>query len=295
MESIGYMQSKLPQFSVAMCVYKGDNPEHFDVALQSVTEKQTVKPNEVVLVVDGPVTNELNQVIQKYEQHNFFKVFRLEQNQGHGNARRIALQSCTYDLVALMDADDISIFDRFEKQIKTFKENPSLSLVGGNISEFIGEEQNIVGYRLVAENQQEIKRDLKKRCPFNQVTVMFKKEDVEKVGGYIDWFCEEDYYLWLRMYLANMEFANIKDILVNVRVGKEMYQRRGGYKYFKSEAKLQKYMLKNKIIGLGTYSVNIIKRFIVQVLLPNKLRGWIFKKFARKSTNERDENGKEKI
>ena len=85
------------------------------------------------------------------------------------------------------------------------------------------------------------------------------------------------------MVLSEMKFANVPDNLVNVRVGKEMYQRRGGVKYFKSEAKLQKFMLDNKIIGFGTYVVNISKRWVVQVLLPNKLRGWVFKKFARKT------------
>lgn len=115
----------------------------------------------------------------------------------------------------------------------------------------------------------------------NQVTVMFKNSDVQEVGGYIDWFCEEDYYLWLRMYLAGKEFYNVKEVLVNVRVGKDMYARRGGIKYYKSEKKLQKFMKKNKIIGFSTYCTNVIKRFIVQVLMPNKVRAWAFKKFAR--------------
>ena len=105
---------------------------------------------------------------------------------------------------------------------------------------------------------------------------------VETVGGFVDWFCEEDYYLWLRMAQADMQFANVPDVLVNVRVGDEMYQRRGGIKYFASEAKLQKYMLDHGIIGFGIYLVNITKRFIVQILLPNKLRSWVFQKFARK-------------
>ena len=117
----------------------------------------------------------------------------------------------------------------------------------------------------------------------NQMTVMFKKSSVEKVGGYIDWFCDEDYYLWLRMALAGMKFQNVDETLVYARVGKEMYQRRGGVKYFKSEAKLQGFMLKNKIISLPTYVINVAKRLVVQVLLPNKLRGWVFKKFARKT------------
>ena len=126
----------------------------------------------------------------------------------------------------------------------------------------------------------------------NQVTVMFKNSDVKEVGGYIDWFWEEDYYLWLRLYLAGKKFANIQDVLCNVRVGKEMYQRRGGLKYFRSEKALQKFMKENKIIGFGTYFANVTKRFIVQVLLPNKLRGWVFKKFARTKTDKMVKNEK---
>ncbi len=280
MANTEHLELERPKFSVAMCVYKGDNAEWFSLALKSILE-QTVKPNEVVLVVDGPITDELDKVILECESNEIFNIIRLEVNQGHGNARRVALKACTYDFVALIEADDISLEDRIEKQLQVFQNNKALSIVGGNISEFIGEQGNIVGYRLVPENHQDISNYLKKRCPFNQMTVMFKKCDVEKVGGYLDWYCDEDYYLWLRMYLAKMEFANIKDVLVNVRVGKEMYRRRGGLRYFKSEAKLQKYMYKNKVIGIGRYASNIIKRFIMQVLLPNKIRGWVFKKFAR--------------
>lgn len=283
-ETQGKIEEHLP-FSVSMCVYKGDNPEWFKVAIDSIL-KQTVSPNEIVLVVDGPVTEELDTIILDYEKNPLFKIIRLEINQGHGNARRVGLQACTYDLVALMDADDISLPDRFEKQINKFQEDTDLSVVGGNIAEFIGNEDNVVGYRLVPEKQEDISQYLKKRCPFNQVTVIFRKSDVENVGGYIDWYCEEDYYLWLRMYLAKMKFCNINEVLVNVRVGEDMYRRRGGWRYFKSEAKLQKYMKKNKIIGFGTYVMNVAKRFIVQVLLPNKIRGWVFKKFARKNVKE---------
>jgi hypothetical protein len=115
----------------------------------------------------------------------------------------------------------------------------------------------------------------------NQVTVMFRKANVEAVGGYIDWYCEEDYYLWLRLMLGGYSFANVDFPLVNVRVGQDMYQRRGGWKYFKSEAKLQQFMLDKKIIGIVGYAINTLKRFIVQVCLPNSLRGWVLKTFAR--------------
>lgn len=270
------------KFSVSMCVYGGDNPEWFKAAVNSILN-QTRKPDEIVLVVDGPVPEPLSTAIKEYENNPIFNVIRLEVNTGHGEARRTGLNHCSNELVALMDADDISAPDRFEKQLALFDNNPNLTIVGSNITEFVGEPENIVGARIVAEKDSEIKADMKSRCPMNQVTVMFRKSIVEQVGGFIDWFCEEDYYLWLRLYLNGGVFANIQDYLVNVRVGKEMYQRRGGIRYFKSEAKLQKYMLDNKIIGFGTYLINICKRLIVQVLLPNTLRSWVFQKFARKA------------
>ena len=272
------------RFSVAMCVYGGDRADWFKTAVDSILN-QTVKPSEVVLVVDGPVPEELNGIICEYEKMDIFNVIRFETNQGHGNARRAGLENCSNELVAIMDADDISAPSRFEKQLAEFEKDMELDIVGGNITEFVGEPENIVGQRVVFLNDCEIKQDLKKRCPMNLVTVMYKKSSVNKAGGFIDWYCEEDYYLWVRMALANMKFGNVSENLVNVRVGKEMYQRRGGRKYFKSEKALQKYMKKNKIIGFGTYFMNVTKRFIVQVLLPNKIRGWVFKKFARKDAN----------
>ncbi len=267
-------------FSVSMCVYGGDNDEWFEQAVGSVLN-QTVKPNEIVLVVDGPVPEEINQIIQRYEANSLFHVIRFTENKGHGEARRVGLSNCKNELVAIMDADDICVKDRFEKQLTIFKNHPDADVVGGQITEFIGNERNIVGRRVVPQSDVEIKKYLKTRCPMNLVTVMFKKSSVEKVGGFIDWYCEEDYYLWVRMALAGMRFANINETLVNVRVGKDMYNRRGGIKYFQSEARLQRYMLDNKVISYTTYLRNISKRLIVQVLMPNQLRGWVFRKFAR--------------
>ena len=270
------------KFSVSMCVYGKDNPEWFKTAVDSAIQ-QSQKPNEVVLVVDGPVPAELDAIIKEYEALDFFKVIRFAKNTGHGNARRRGIENCSNDIIALMDADDICVPGRFEKQLAVFESDETLDILGGNISEFIDEPQNVVAQRIVYASDDEIKQDMKRRCPMNQMTVMFKKGSVQRVGGYVDWYCDEDYYLWLRMYLAGMRFGNISETLVNVRVGKEMYRRRGGVKYFRSEAKLQKFMLTNKIISFPRYIINITKRLIVQVLLPNKLRGWVFKKMARKA------------
>lgn len=270
------------EFSVSISVYKNDRPEFFRQALDSIIN-QTLLPSEVVLVVDGPVPNEITKVVKEYEnKYAYFKTIWIEKNVGHGNARKIGIENCTYDIVALMDSDDISVPDRFEKQRKCFREDKELSVVGGYIQEFIGNTENIVGIRTVSLFDTEIKEYIKSRCPMNQMSVMFKKQDVVKAGGYIDWHYDEDYYLWIRMYLRGCKFKNLSDILVNVRGGTEMYLRRGGWRYFKSEAKLQGYMLDKKIIDFSRYLFNVTIRFIVQVLMPNYMRAYVFRKLFRK-------------
>lgn len=269
-------------FSVAISVYKSDDPEFFDRALFSITEMQTIKPDEIVLVVDGPVCEELNRVIEKYEQlYSIFHIIRLEKNGGLGNALKIAVENSKHDLIARMDSDDVSLPTRFEQQLKYFEEHPEVDIVGGDITEFIGDESNIVGKRVVPKSNEEIREYMRRRCAFNHMSVMYKRNAVQGAGGYQDWFCNEDYYLWIRMWLNHVVFANTGSVLVNVRVGEEMYQRRGGWKYFKSEAELQRFMLKKGVISAPRYLVNVSERLILQVLVPNKVRGFLFRKLAR--------------
>lgn len=273
----------MEKFSVAMSVYKNDSPEYFDIALASITTEQTVKPNEIVLVVDGPVPDGVNSVIAKYEAlcPDMFQVVRLEKNGGLGNALRLAVEKANNELIARMDSDDIALPTRFEQQLMFFDENPDLDIVGGDITEFIGEPSNVVGKRVVPQKDSDIKSYMQTRCAMNHVTVMYKKSAVLKVGNYIDWFWNEDYYLWIRMQQGGCYFANTGTVLVNVRTGADMYQRRGGKKYFQSEKGLQNYMLEHKMISRSMYCMNVLKRWIVQVALPNSVRGWVFRTFAR--------------
>ena len=271
------------KFSVCMSVYKNDRPEYVDIAIQSIFIKQTVKPNEIVLVVDGPISMELESLIDNYstKYSEIFTIIKLEKNQGLGNALRVAVEKAKYDWVARMDSDDIAAPDRFEKQKSFLQENLDVDIVGGQITEFIDVESNIVGLRNVPLLSADINVYIKARCPFNHMTVMFRKDKILAVGNYIDWHYNEDYFLWIRMFLAGCQFANLPETLVNVRVGKEMYQRRGGWKYFLSEAKLQKYMFDNDIIGIIRFVYNVFGRFVIQVLMPNKLRGFVFQKLFR--------------
>ena len=270
-------------FSVAMAVYRNDNAVDFAEAVRSIYDSQIVKPSEIIIVIDGPIPESLETTLESLKKDiGIIKFVRFEKNQGHAAVRQAGLEAASFDLVAVMDADDISVPQRFEMQLEAFAKHPEASVIGGQIKEFIEKPSNVVGERIVPEKDDEIKLYLKSRCPMNLVTVMYRKKDVAAVGGFMDWYCEEDYYLWIRLAENGYKFFNVSDNLVNVRVGKEMYQRRGGWKYFKSEARLQAYMLKHGVISLPRYIYNTIGRFVVQVAMPNRLRGFIFQKLFRK-------------
>tara|TARA_B100000902_G_scaffold399897_1_gene473440 strand:+ start:5702 stop:6532 length:831 start_codon:yes stop_codon:yes gene_type:complete len=269
------------KFSVLMCVYEFDDSYFFKQALDSVFN-QSVIPNEVVLVVDGPIPKKTNNFINDFlRKEKKLKTIKLNKNVGHGKAKNIGLNECLYELVAIMDSDDICCYDRFEKQLSCFANNPNLSIVGGGICEFENTIDNKFGKRILPTSHSDISKYLKSRCPMNHMTVMFKKSEVVKAGGYLDWHYNEDYYLWIRMYLEGSVFANLDNIVVYARVGENFYLRRGGYSYFISEAKLQYFMFKNNIIGIGRLYFNILIRLFIQVLIPNKLRAWIFINFFR--------------
>ncbi len=270
-------------FSVLMSVYKNDRPDWLRTAVESVSVNQTRKPNEIIIVVDGQVGDDLsNELIQLQNEIPVIHIEWCSENRGLGIALQHGLLIAKNDLVARMDSDDISDQDRFKLQIEAFEKDCSLSLVGGQMSEFVDSPTNIVGNRHCPIDNNEIYLYMKSRCALNHVTVMFKKSEVMKAGNYQPWHYNEDYFLWIRMMLGGCKFANLPDTLVNVRVGKEMYARRGGWKYFKSEEGLQRYMLKNKVISLPRYIYNTCGRFVIQVIMPNSLRGFVFQKLFRK-------------
>ena len=274
------MKKNILPFSVLMSVYYYDNPLFFDQALSSVFN-QTVLPDELVLVVDGPIPERTKDVIHRFRESYNLIIIWLDVNVGHGNAKRVGLERCHYNLVAIMDSDDICDAYRFEKQLYCFSSNDKLSVVGGAISEFLTDIDISVGKRILPSTHDDIVSFLKLRCPMNHMTVMFKKSDVQMAGGYLDWHHNEDYYLWIRMYEKGCVFMNLEDILVYARVGLEFYKRRGGWKYFISEKKIQQYMLSQKIISKFRFVKNIIVRFLVQVMITDNLRQFIFKKYFR--------------
>lgn len=271
-------------FSVCTSVYKNDNPEYVKVALDSLLINQSIKPAEIVMVQDGPVPDATSLLLSDYRNKygDTLKVIVLEKNGGLGNALKIGVENARYDIIARMDSDDICATDRFEKQLAYLDAHPECDIVGGQITEFIDAPENIVAKREVPLGNEEIYRYMKSRCAFNHPTVMFRKEAVLKVGNYKDWFWNEDYYLWIRMMMAGCVMANLPDVLVNMRSGLDQYSRRGGRKYFDSEIGIKKLMLENGLISKSDFLINYVERFIIQLLLPNRVRGWFFRTFARR-------------
>jgi len=273
------MEMSNQEFSVLMSVYYKDNPQWLKEAIESVIN-QTVKPSQIVLVVDGTISDELELVLAQYKEQ--IDILRLEKNSGLGIALQKGLEICKYPLVARMDSDDISLPNRFELQLKEFRKNPNLSILSGYIQEIECITKEKLTVKKVPLSDTDIKKYIKIRSPFNHPCVMFKKEDVLKAGNYQKFHFLEDYYLWVRMVKNGFKMANLPEILVNMRINPNLYARRGGYKYFKSNKAIYDEMLKLNLITYSYYFFNIAVRFVVQVLMQNKLRRYFYKGALRK-------------
>jgi len=240
------------EFSVLMSVYGKDNADDFREALKSVTLTQTKKPKQVVIVQDGIVPSSIDEIIDDIKNQTSeieITVLKKETNQGLASALNSGLSLCKYDWIARMDSDDISVSDRFEKQIAFIESNMDVAVLGGAIAEFENEIGDIQSERHVELIHEEITRMAKSRTPMNHVSVMYLKSAVLAVGGYSEDFGKlEDYKLWVDLIAAGYKLANIDDIVVNVRVGKGFIERRSNKREIQDWDMLQTYLLKNNMI-----------------------------------------------
>jgi len=273
------------KFSVLIPVYAKENPEFFIKALNSIVT-QTLKPSEIVVVKDGPLTDGLEKVIELFSKNydNLFKIVSLEENVGLGDALNIGLKKCSYELVARMDSDDISMPYRFEKQIQVFDRDNKLDVCSGWVGEFDKDEKEIYYYRKVPENHDDIVRYLKIRSAINHPAVMYKKTSVEKAGGYQKMMFLEDYYLWVRMLLKGAKFYNIQEVLVNMRGGENMIKRRAGIAYAKSELKLLNEFKNIGFLTKDEYIRNIFIRVPIR-LMPIGIIKFIYRFLRTKKIN----------
>jgi len=263
-----------------MCVYAKENPLHFKTCLDSINT-QTVLPSEVVIVKDGPLTPELEKVISDFRFEGDVKIIALPECVTSGPARAAGVEAATCDWVAVMDSDDVCRPDRFERQLKMIEDNPELGLIGGQIAEFNELPGDSSDSRVVPVSHDDIVSFTKFRSPFNQMTVMFKREAVLDAGNYryFPWF--EDYDLWTRMINNGTICANSPDVLVDARVGSGMYGRRRGKAYISSEWRMQKQLKALGFISNAGFMRNVILRIPVR-LLPGGVLAGVYSRFVRK-------------
>lgn len=270
-------------FSVLSSIYYKEHPLHFNSCMESIWDKQTLKPTEIVLIEDGPLTPELDQIIAKWQKKlgEVLRVKKLEQNVGTGKAKNIGLQECTYDIVCIVDTDDIYVPERFEKQIKFLEKNPDVSIVGGQILEFVEDTQNPTGMRNVPLSNEDLRNYAKKQSPFNNMTITYRKSHILEVGGYQHHLWMEDYNLFLRVIAKGYRIQNLSDVLVYARIDNGMHGRRKGFQYIKSEKQLldlkKQLKLQNPLYANMLFLVRSAFR-----LLPANLLGKIYNTFLRK-------------
>lgn len=280
-------------YSVLMSVYAKEKPAYLRAALLSMTG-QTLKPLEIVLVCDGPLPESLEAVLLETEFSDVLKIVRLKQNSGLGKALARGLSECSCEWIARMDSDDISAFDRCEKQMRYLEEHPEIDVISGTIAEFCGEMQNetdvkehISAWKKVPATQEEITSYIKMRNPINHPCVMFRRSKVLEAGGYQPCPLFEDYDLWVRMFRLGDQFANLPDTLLYMRVN-NMHKRRGGLPYIKFIVHFWTGMYRCGMINFAQYSFALISRIVI-CILPNGIRKIIYDRKLRtcKSNNRK--------
>lgn len=269
------------KYSVLMTVYKKDNPDYFDLALKSMIN-QTCKPDEIVLVNDGPIPQELQNVIDENAKATdvFINQVSLPQNVGLGLALNEGIKVARNELLARMDSDDISLPERCEKQLQLFESDPELDIVGCPVIEFSGEPSNVVGKRDVPLTNDAIHKYAKRRDPFNHPAVMYKKSKVEAVGCYGDYRKNQDTDLWIKMLSAGCKGQNCPEYLVNFRFEESTYQKRKSWINTKILIGLRWRAFKS---GFGSFADFLIV-FLAQMtiyLIPAFVQRFIYRKFLR--------------
>lgn len=274
-------------FSVLLSLYYKESPLALDQCFESIWEAQSHKPSEIVLVLDGEIGDGLNTCVRKWQSKIgiALKIVPLPRNVGLGKALNEGLKHCSNEWVFRMDTDDICTPDRFEKQIAFIENNPDVVLFGGQILEFAKEPNDSQVLKTVPTTNDEIRQFAQKRCPFNHMTVAYKKSVIKELGGYQHHLLMEDYNLWLRVIAANYTVANLPDVVLYARVGNGMHARRKGLEYIKSEKQLLN--LKKQLKLQNPIHANML--FLIRSalrLLPSSLLGKFYNTFLRKKVKK---------
>lgn len=269
------------KYSVLMSVYINDDPEYLRTAIESMLS-QTWSPDQFVIVEDGEVSKEIEDIISNYEKVNsdLFTIVRLEKNGGLGNALNCGICYCRNELIARMDADDISLPYRCEKQVKKFSTNPELCILGTQIDEFIGSVENKVPSRRVPCDYETIKKFAKRRSPFNHPTVMYRKTIINELGGYPVLNRKEDLELFVKAVSEGYYSENLKEILLYYRTSVANQKRRKTWVNCKEYIQVMYKFFANGKIGLSDI-IYVIFGQLTMFILPSSISGMLSRTFLR--------------
>ena len=271
--------------SVLMSVYVNENQDHLRRAINSILEKQTQKPDEFVLVCDGPLTESLEAVIDSYykQYQDKFKIVRMEENQGLGKALCYGLSNCSNEIIIRADSDDICIPERIEIQVNYLEEHLEIAAVSSYVDEFDEDWNAPKNLKTLPLEPKQLAKMVKFRNPLNHMAVAFRKSAVLDVGSYRHRPCIEDYDLWARLVAKGYRLANIDKVLVHARVGNGMIERRSNKQYITSWRMLNKDMLSAKMINGAEYIRNMfaIRCFIY---MPKGMKELLYKCVLRKES-----------
>jgi glycosyltransferase involved in cell wall biosynthesis len=246
-------------FSLLVPVYDGDRPDHLRRALRSAVDDQTVRPDQVVIVRDGPVRDELAECLDEFVRRSPVPVtlVPLQSNGGLGPALDRGLAASWFDVIARMDADDVAMPHRFEVELPLIED---ADIVGAGLLEFVEDTDHIVGQRTPPTEPGQIERYARMHDPFNHPTVVYRRRAVLAAGGYGDLPLMEDYALFARMLAGGARAVNVAEPLVFYRVGAQAYKRRGGAALLRSELRLQREFRRRGFTTPAEYVRNVLVR-----------------------------------
>lgn len=270
-------------YTVLMSVYIKEKAEYLELSIQSMIN-QTIPPNEFIIVKDGPLTAELDAVIDSYARRypRLFSVISNEKNLGLGPALAKGIIASKNELIARMDSDDVSVKTRCEKQLEVFQKDSTLEMVGSFEAEFIGDKGNVVSIHRVPEKHEDISKFMRRRCAILHPTVMYKKSAVIRSGNYHSVPLYEDYDLFARMILEyNVRSYNIQENLYYIRTSEDFFKRRGGLKYAKTVFSFKWNQHMKGYMSLTDFCISGLGQTIV-CLMPNIFRKWVYCNFLRK-------------
>lgn len=256
-------------FSVLLSVYSKEDPVYLKQALNSIWNHQTLKPSEIIIVKDGPLTLELDKVVNLFSLLAPVKIVALKENMGLGIALSHGINACSNEFIARMDSDDISYPNRFEKQIPLMQKG--YDVVSSWSIFFENSIDNIIATKERPEHHKEIIKLAKKRSPVCHPCSIIRKSKVLEAGNYRHFLFYEDYDLWVRMIMKDAKFYNLQDYIYYVRGSQSQFGRRGGLAYFKTEVKAHWSFKKSGFLSLFEFIRNIFIRFFIR-LAPTFIR-----------------------